>query len=216
FLAQSLQSPRLSIATELRLLHADGSWCHFEIVANNLLADPRLAGVVVTYRDITERKGFEQALAHQAFYDQLTQLPNRALFMDRLRHALTVAESERHSVAVLFLDLDNFKFVNDSLGHEAGDKLLVAVADRLKQSVRRQDSVARFGGDEFTILMEGIPGEESASDLAGRIADALRVPFEIDGRELIVTTSVGIARSDSALEGPDGLLRSADLAMYQA
>ena len=131
FLAHSLQSPRLSITTELRLLHADGSWRHFELVANNLLTDPHLAGLLMTYRDVTERKGLEQALAHQAFYDQLTQLPNRALFMDRLRHALTVAESERRAVAVLFLDLDNFKFVNDNLGHEAGDKLLVAVAARL-------------------------------------------------------------------------------------
>jgi len=167
--------------------------------------------------DVTGRKAVEERLMHQAFHDSLTGLPNRALFLDRLERALARAERARYSVAVFFMDLDDFKLVNDSLGHEAGDELLIAVAGRLQNRLRSEDTVARLGGDEFTILLQNISGPGEATYVAGRILEDFREPFAVVGRKLSVTTSIGIAISTpSGEEEPNDLLRHADEAMYKA
>ena len=164
-----------------------------------------------------ERKRAEVALAHQALHDPLTRLPNRALFLDRLEQALARAQRSSIGIAVLFLDLDRFKVINDSLGHDAGDRLLVDVANRLQGVVRPGDTVARFGGDEFTILCDDVGGERDAVLIAERVAAAVGAPFALDGDEAFLTTSLGIAlttgRENSRAEA---LIRDADAAMYRA
>lgn len=167
-------------------------------------------------REIAERQELEKQLTHQAFHDPLTGLPNRTLFLDRLDLALDRAGRRKGKVAVLFMDLDNFKLINDSLGHEAGDEVLLAVAERLENSMQAEETVARFGGDEFTILLEDVAGASGAARVAERIEDALRAPFVLRGRERFITTSVGIAFGGRGEEKPGELLRNADLAMYQA
>src|ERR671912_2474683 len=179
-LAEILKRPGLHPPLELRVSHKDGSWRYLEHVANNLLDRPAVSGVVVTSRDITERKALEEQLRHQAFHDPLTGLPNRALFMDRLEHAFVRAHRRGSKVAVLFMDLDNFKVINDSLGHKAGDQLLVAVAECLKDCVRPEDTLARLGGDEFTILVEEIAGVGEVVHIAERITEILRPPFALE------------------------------------
>ncbi len=166
--------------------------------------------------DVTERKMLEDELACRALHDPLTGLPNRSLFMERLTRALERSDRRRGRVAVLFLDLDRFKLVNDSLGHEAGDELLAGAAQRLRGCVRPQDTVARHGGDEFTVLLEGVRDSGDATRLAGRIIEELRSPFVLQGHELVATTSVGIAVSTHPQEHPADLLKQADAAMYQA
>ena len=174
--------------------------------------------------DITERKASGERLAHQAIHDPLTGLPNRLLFVDRLRRALAGTDPHANGdgtfpagrIAVLFLDLDHFKVVNDSLGHSAGDRLLVAVADRLRAAIRPDDTVARFGGDEFTVLCTGVPDETTARELADRVANAVCRPVQLAEGEVFVTASIGIALSGGELETPETLLRNADSAMYGA
>ena len=194
----------------------DGTHFPVEYVSTPIIEGDKISGSVVTFKDITERKALEEQLQHQAFHDPLTDLPNRALFMDRLGHALTRADRLGTKVAVLFTDLDNFKVVNDSLGHKAGDQLLIAVADRLKTCLRPEDTVGRLGGDEFTILLEGVAGISNAAEVAERIAEELQPPFVLDCQEVFATTSTGIAVSSSAQAQPTDLLRHADLAMYRA
>src|ERR687897_2348664 len=208
--------PGANATADFRLRHADGRWIHVEAVAKNLLNDPSIDGIVVNYRDITERKTFEEQLRHQAFHDPLTGLPNRALFIDRLRHALVRLKRRKKLVGVLFLDLDNFKLVNDSLGHEAGDMLLVSVAQRLQGCLRAEDTAARFGGDEFTILLEDVTHTGDAVRVANQITRALKAPFAFEGREVFINTSIGIALSTSGRERPTDLLRNADAALYRA
>ena len=167
-------------------------------------------------RDITERKAHEERLARRAYHDPLTGLPNHALLMDRLEHAVARARRRGTSLTVLFLDLDGFKAVNDALGHECGDRLLEEVGRRLDLSVRSSDTVARLGGDEFVVLLEEIGDEGEAALAADRIKKGLEAPFEIGRRELPLTASIGVAVGPSAGGGPLGLLRDADLAMYRA
>jgi len=169
-------------------------------------------GRVWSFRDVTENKQLENQLAHQAFHDPLTGLANRALFADRVEHAVAGRGRPELGVAVLFLDVDDFKTVNDSLGHSAGDLLLRAVGQRLLDAVRPGDTVARFGGDEFAVLLEEISATSDAARAAERIARVLRVPFFVQGREVFVTASIGISIGHHA----DELLRSADVAMYRA
>ncbi len=213
--SSSGDSPQDSLRAEVRVRYADGSWHVSDLILANLLSEPGIEGILLTCRDIGERKAFEEQLAHQAFHDTLTNLPNRALFMERLQAALTRAKRYKSTVGVIFLNLDNFKVVNDSLGHEAGDHLLVTVAERLSASVRAGDTVARFGGDEFTIVFECLAEENHIVPLAERIVHTLRVPLTIGGREVFTTGSLGIASSDGDCS-PTDLLRDADTAMYEA
>jgi diguanylate cyclase (GGDEF)-like protein/PAS domain S-box-containing protein len=208
--------PGAEATIDFRLRHADGRWVQVEATSKNLLYDPNIGGIVVNYRDVTERKTFEERLKYQAFHDPLTELPNRALFMNRLGHALIRTERREKVAAVLFLDLDNFKLINDSLGHETGDKLLVSVAQRLRGCLRAEDTAARFGGDEFTILLEEVRNASDAVRVAQQITRALSDAFVLESREIFVTTSIGIALGTSGLERPTDVLRNADVALYRA
>jgi diguanylate cyclase (GGDEF)-like protein len=167
--------------------------------------------------DLTERKALEERLEHRAFHDYLTDLPNRQLFVDRLRQALERTKRKRgRKVAVLFTDLDEFKIINDSLGHEAGDVLLTLVAQRLRRCLRPEDSLARFGGDEFVVLIEDVEGPEVAVRVAETITEELREPFFLEGRELFAPSSIGIGLGDAETKTPENLLMDADTAMYRA
>jgi diguanylate cyclase (GGDEF)-like protein/PAS domain S-box-containing protein len=214
--ARITEIPGAEATVDFRLRHADGRWVQVEATTKNLLADPSIGGIVVNYRDITERKTLEERLRHQAFHDPLTELPNRALFMNRLGHALSRMERSNKAAAVLFLDLDNFKLVNDSLGHEVGDKLLVSVAERLRECLRAEDTAARFGGDEFTVLLEDVTSVTEALRVADKITQALLAPFVLEFREVFVTTSIGIVLGTTGRERPTDLLRNADVALYRA
>jgi diguanylate cyclase (GGDEF)-like protein/PAS domain S-box-containing protein len=194
----------------------DGTWCDCEAMAVNPLEQSAVRGIVITYRDVTERKVFEEQLRHLAFHDSLSGLPNRALFLDRLERAMALAHRNLRPVAMLFLDLDNFKVVNDSLGHQAGDQLLREVAKRLQSCVRAEDTVARLGGDEFTILLAEIVQPDEVTAVADRIAQVLRAPIAINDREVFLSASIGVALSEPGRDGPSSLLCNADLAMYQA
>jgi diguanylate cyclase (GGDEF)-like protein/PAS domain S-box-containing protein len=167
-------------------------------------------------RDVTERKVLEEQLRYQVLHDPLTGLPNRVLFMERLEHALSLADRKPRLNAVLFADLDDFKVVNDSLGHEAGDDLLKQVAQRVRTNLRSADTIARFGGDEFGILLHDVPTASHVADAAERIVDSLREPFVVKGRELTITCSLGIVLAASSREPPNELMRKADVAMYEA
>src|SRR5918993_316379 len=166
-------------------------------------------------QDISERKVLEERLEHRAFHDSLTNLPNRQLFMDRLGQALMRTRRRHKRVAVLFMDLDGFKVVNDSLGHEVGDLLLTVVAQRLRRCLRPEDTLARFGGDEFVVLIEAVDDSTQAVQVAERLTDELRRPFIMEGRELYVAGSIGISLGDDRTHDPDALLREADTAMYR-
>jgi diguanylate cyclase (GGDEF)-like protein/PAS domain S-box-containing protein len=172
-----------------------------------------LEGTVI---DITQRRNAESQIVYQALHDSLTGLPNRTLFYDRLTQALAQGRRHRDPLAVLFLDLDQFKVVNDTLGHAAGDRLLIEIASRLQQAVRGSDTVARVGGDEFTFLLPGIERPEDAARTAQKILDAVSRPLEIDGHPLYVTTSIGISLFPADGEEAEALLSSADIAMYRA
>jgi len=177
-----------------------------------------LVGSFGISRDITDRKEFEDQLERQAFFDVLTELPNRALFMNRLQHLFH--RSRRIELdrlfAVLYLDIDRFKGINDGLGHQAGDELLVEVARRLERCLRPSDTLARLGGDEFTILLEEIGCASDATAIADRIGDALAIPFVVQGQEVFSSASLGIALSSSHYQRPEEMLRDADTAMYRA
>jgi len=177
-------------------------------------------GRIVEYqsvgRDVTERREAEERLEHQALHDPLTDLPNRRLFVDRLGQALRRTRRRGNRVAVLFIDLNGFKVVNDSLGHEAGDLLLSVVAARLRRRVRPEDTLARFGGDEFVVLMPDVDSPDEALRVAQRLVDEFRRPFLIEARELFVTVSIGIAFGTARTTSPEVLLRDADIAMYRA
>ena len=213
-------SPGEIAKLEYRLRHSDGSWRCMESTVTNLIKDPAVGGLILNTRDITDRKTLEEQLSHQAFHDSLTGLANRALFRDRLEHALARVKRSSSALAVLFLDLDNFKNINDSLGHDHGDELLMAVTGRLLSRSRASDTVARLGGDEFAILLEDEVDEASAAVVADRIAEVMRAPFSVQGTEVFVTASIGIAlgRGDGVTvsSDADALLRNADVAMYAA
>jgi diguanylate cyclase (GGDEF)-like protein/PAS domain S-box-containing protein len=176
-----------------------------------------VVGASAIARDITDQKRTEESLRYQALHDLLTDLPNRHLFVDRLQHALErTKRREGTRVAVLFLDVDNFKVINDSLGHELGDRLLVAVGERLRHSLRPEDTLARFGGDEFTILLEDVKIPKDVIRIIKRIVRRFETPFALDGRELFVALSIGVALGADNVKAPEDLLRDADIAMYRA
>ena len=202
------------IAIECRVRRDDDSYCPAEVTITNLLELPAVRGLVLNMRDVSERKALEEKLTHQAFHDSLTNLPNRAAFRIHLDHALT-ADTERR-IAVLFLDLDDFKSVNDTLGHEMGDQLLVAVGARIASTLRPGDTVARLGGDEFAVLLRNMEDEQIAYRVADRITRQLAPPFAIGGKEITMHASIGIAGLVSGQEAADDLIRNADVAMYIA
>jgi diguanylate cyclase (GGDEF)-like protein len=179
-------------------------------------AEGRPARVLGTLHDISERKQLEDRLKYQAFHDALTGLPNRALFNDRLQHALARTARQQLPLAVLFLDLDHFKLINDTLGHEAGDQLLITLAERIQACLRPSDTVARLGGDEFTILLEDLSSQREAEQIAERITAALAAPFTLSGQDMYVTTSIGIVMRNEHHRSPDDMLRDADVALYRA
>ncbi len=214
--ADILNAPGFHPPIEFRAPHKDGSWRYLEHTVNNLLDDSNVRAIVVTSRDVTKRKELEEQLRHQAFHDSLTGLPNRALFMDRLGHAMIRTRRVGNSIAVLYADLNNFKLVNDSLGHEVGNQLLAGVAQRLKACVRSEDTVARLGGDEFAVLLEDVGDKTDATRTALRIADRLKPPFILGDHEVFATPSIGIALGDPTRDEPEKLMRYADMAMYEA
>ena len=208
--------PNAEAPVELRVQHADGSWRSIEAVVKNLFEDPAVGGIVVNYRDVTPRKALETELRVRAFHDALTGLANRALFIDRLEHAIARTKRTRDRMAVLFLDLDDFKTINDSLGHGEGDQVLVASAARLQGALRAGDTIARMGGDEFAILLEDTAVSGPPVEVAERLLEALQAPFRHGERELFVRASVGVAFVHSRKASAQELLRDADAAMYIA
>ena len=212
FFRDATRAPGVSGPVEWRFRQPDGSWLHAEILATNLLHDATLKGIVLNTRDVSERRRLEEQLIHQAFHDPLTGLANRALFRDRVSHALALAQRRGHPITVLFLDLDDFKTVNDSLGHAEGDRLLMAAAERFLSCARSADTVARLGGDEFAILIEGAEGREG---LVERLGTAMGHAFTLSGNQLRVTASIGVATAGGE-DTADDLLRNADVAMYAA
>jgi diguanylate cyclase (GGDEF)-like protein/PAS domain S-box-containing protein len=209
------QGPLLNNRVETVAIRADGSELPVELAITHIDLGGRM-GFTAFLRDLTESKQVEQELVRLAFHDTLTGLPNRALFTDRLQQAVARAERLQEPLAVMFLDLDNFKVVNDSIGHEAGDRLLVTVAERLRACVRAEDTVARFGGDELAILIEGVADRAEVLAMAERIAELFGTPIRLANRELYVTASIGVALAVPGEDDAEGLLRKADLAMYRA
>jgi diguanylate cyclase (GGDEF)-like protein/PAS domain S-box-containing protein len=208
--------PQATTTMDIAMCHRDGGLRHTETTVTSLVHDPAVNGFVVTIRDVTERRRLEQQLIHQAFHDELTGLANKALFSDRLSRALAACARTAAPLAVIFIDLDSFKSVNDSLGHGSGDELLSQVAQRLTSCVRAGDTVARFGGDEFAVLLESMRSEDEALDLARRFRSALQSAFPVGGREVLVRASMGVAVNRTGREDAEELLRNADLAMYRA
>jgi diguanylate cyclase (GGDEF)-like protein/PAS domain S-box-containing protein len=215
---EALSGEAESYDYEHRIRRPDGEvrWVHdkAEVVRGEEGEPLRMIGTV---HDVTERKVLEEKLKRQAFHDLLTNLPNRYLLMDRLRQALRRTSRRPESrVAMLFMDLGGFKIINDSVGHEVGDRLLVAVAERLTEGVRPEDTLARFGGNEFVVLLEEVEDSQDAVRVAERITHELQEPFLIEGRELFIRTSIGIALGDARTKTAEDLLRDADTAMYRA
>ncbi len=202
-----------STETELRVRHADGTYRWLASTGVNLLHDPLIQGIIITSRDIGARRETEAALAFQAGHDPLTGLPNRTLLLERLKHAL--ATTVGTPVALLLVDLDRFKDVNDTLGHHAGDLLLQQVGGRLRAAVRGDDVVARLGGDEYALLLPNAD-ETAARQLADRLVEALEAPFQVVDQTLEIGASIGVAIAPQHGRGPHTLLQHADVAMYQA
>jgi diguanylate cyclase (GGDEF)-like protein/PAS domain S-box-containing protein len=202
---------------ECMLRHKDGSLRHFEILQTDLSSDTTVGGVVLNGRDVSDRKAFEEQLSHQAFHDPVTLLANRALFNERVRHAVGSTRRDGLGMAVLFVDLDDFKTVNDSLGHAVGDRVLLEAAQRIQASVRAVDTAARFGGDEFAILLDDLPDLSGAVETAERILASLSQPLNLDGHEIVIRASLGISVAEGGQSADaDELIRNADAAMYIA
>jgi diguanylate cyclase (GGDEF)-like protein len=177
----------------------------------------RVTGWVITLTDITKRKHVEEQLSHKALHDQLTNLPNRVLFLDRLNHSLLSAQrDENYKYAVLSLDLDRFSFINESLGRQAGDQVIIEAGNRLEKSLRKVDTIARMEGDEFVILLNKISGVRAATEIALRTLELLSQPFKINEQEISISTSIGIAMGSSRHKEPEDILREADIALHQA
>ncbi len=214
-LASAARSPGRPVTLEFPVWGSSGVWCDTETTVTSLVHDPDIRGLVLNTRDVSERRRLEEQLTQQAYSDGLTGLANRSLFRSKVDASLRLAPCPGE-VAVLYLDLDGFKAVNDAQGHHVGDQVLGIVAQRLSGAVRPGDVVARLGGDEFAILVTGRDAEAGAVRAAERVRRALAAPFVLDGRELLLGASTGIAVSDSGDETADQLLRNADLAMYRA
>jgi diguanylate cyclase (GGDEF)-like protein/PAS domain S-box-containing protein len=211
-----IDAPDQETHGELRFRHRDGRWVWLEGFGQNLLREPGLGAIVLNYRDVTQRKETEKQLEYRAYYDSLTGLPNRLLFRDRLVHSLEHAKRNRVGVAVMYLDLDHFKLVNDALGHSFGDRLLGAVARRLQSALRASDTISRIGGDEFSVLLPEVLNAEAVAGVARKVLQSLARPFHLDGHDFFVTASVGIGCHPADGDDAETLLKSADAAMYRA
>jgi diguanylate cyclase (GGDEF)-like protein/PAS domain S-box-containing protein len=214
--SEAMRTSRTIREDDARFRGKDGATIPVAYTASAVIGDAGPSGAVITFRDITERKAFEDELHHHAFYDGLTGLANRRLLVERLEQALRRSELDRKTHALIFIDVDRFKSINDSLGHVTGDEFLVAIADRMKGVVRGNDLIARFGGDEFVVLLEDVAGQDEAVIAARRICAAVQQPMVLSGGyEMVATVSVGIAMTDPG-KTTDDLLRDADVAMYEA
>jgi diguanylate cyclase (GGDEF)-like protein/PAS domain S-box-containing protein len=209
-----LTTRELEFATEFRVKNAKGEWRVLESIGKNCLDDPYVMGVIVNTRDITDRKAIQEKVQHLAYHDALTGLPNRVLMQDRIAQAIVHAERAGTRCVVMFIDIDNFKNINDTLGHDAGDELLRQVAARLTASVRAQDTIARQGGDEFIVLLDQLDGHQGATRVAQKILDGLRSAFKVAGADHHVSGSIGIALYPDDGQDPATLLRNADTAMF--
>ncbi|NEP75134.1 MAG: EAL domain-containing protein [Okeania sp. SIO2G4] len=215
---KAIENPGISQPPiEYRVKHSNGYWCFFEGVVTNLLHDPAVEGIIVNSHDITQRKRIEEQLKHDALHDPLTHLPNRTLFMDRLEQTIKYAERRNNfSFAVLFIDIDRFKVINDSFGHSMGNQLIIAIAELLKALLSGGDTVARLGADEFVILLEYISGISDATCIANRIHKQLTSPIILEGNEVFITASIGIALNSTNIGSAEKILRDAEIAMQSA
>jgi diguanylate cyclase (GGDEF)-like protein/PAS domain S-box-containing protein len=204
------------LTRELRVRDANGDWRWVECTLKNLLDNPAVGGVVINYRDITERKDAEQQLETLAYRDSLTGLPNRFLFHDRIKTAVNQARRHNRGLAVLYLDLDRFKLVNDTLGHGIGDDLLQRVAERLETAVRAGDTIARLGGDEFAVILPDIKSGDDAGIVARKVLAALNEPFLVSDHRLYAPASIGVSVFPVDGEDAGALLKNADSALYRA
>ncbi len=213
--AEALHQPGKLVQAEMRARHIGGAWSWLEVRLVNLLEAPNVGGVVVALRDMTERRAVEDELRHNAFHDPLTGLPNRALLADRIDQAV-LRGRRGNEVAVLFIDLDNFKTINDSLGHLVGDQVLCVVADRFEAAIRPGDTIARLGGDEFAVLMEHVSDRAVVSGVAERLVAMTASPVVIGFEHVPVSASIGIAIGTIGETTTGELLRHSDAAMYTA
>ncbi len=215
-IAQAVAQPDVGISAEWRMRRSSGDWAACETIVRNVLHDPNVGGIVLNTRDVSERKVLEEQLIREALHDPLTQLANRALLRDRISLALARAKRSRNHVTLLLIDLDDFKAVNDGLGHAAGDTVLQLLSRRLQQCVRPGDTVARLGGDEFAVLIEEEdPDAEVVMGVTRRVQETMRSPLLVGGHEVFTPASIGIAGGDDC-EHADELVRNADVAMYMA
>lgn len=209
-----VESGQKQLAAEFRVRHANGEWRTLESIGKNCLEDPVVRGIIVNTRDITDRKAYQERIQHQAYHDALTGLPNRLLMQDRIAHAIARAGREGSRCVVMFIDIDNFKNINDTMGHDVGDELLRGIAARLTGSVRAQDTIARQGGDEFIVLLDQMEGHQGATRVAQKILEGLRAAFRVAGTDQHVSGSIGIALYPDDGQDPATLLRNADTAMF--
>jgi diguanylate cyclase (GGDEF)-like protein/PAS domain S-box-containing protein len=216
-IARLINAELADYEVEKRYIRKDGQsvWVHVSVtVVRDAYGKPvRAAGVV---QDITARKEAEERIQHLADHDELTDLPNRRLFCDLIHFNLAQARRNKTKFAILFLDLDRFKQINDTLGHEAGDEVLKAAGVRLRSTIRESDIIARVGGDEFTILLSDMAHVDAITEVARKIMDSFRLPLMVVPHEIVVTPSIGISIYPDDGEDIDSLLRNADMAMYQA
>jgi diguanylate cyclase (GGDEF)-like protein/PAS domain S-box-containing protein len=215
--ATMLDGPERNVRIDIRLIRKDGSLREAEAFASAVLDESGTPMYFVALvQDVTEQRHREQQIWHLAVHDALTELPNRAWFLERLGQAVARGRREQSRLAVFFVDLDGFKEVNDTLGHESGDHVLFAAAGRMSRVLRPGDTLARYGGDEFTILCEDIPGEAEVAEIAERILTALREPFRVGGGIASVGASIGVALADAGAHAAPVLMEAADAAMYTA
>jgi diguanylate cyclase (GGDEF)-like protein/PAS domain S-box-containing protein len=215
FLRRDLGQNGASANVEARIPCGDDKYRSVEIRGTNMDAEPAIGGRLLNLRDMTDRKGMEEQLKRLAQHDSLTLLANRSLFRDRLEHAVAVSKRSGRSVAVMFVDLDNFKKINDSFGHAHGDRVLSRSAQRLVKATRNGDTVARLGGDEFAVLLENLTDRQQVVEIAARIVEVLQEPLDLPGTDARVAASVGIAFA-TAEDGAEELMRNADIAMYSS
>lgn len=215
FVQEASRRPNRPTLIEARIRDDAGTWHHMEIVGSDRRSDESVRGFVLNIRDVTERHNLEDQLRHQAFHDELTGLANRARFLDRLEHALKRSQRSGAPVFVMFLDLDDFKTVNDSLGHTVGDDVIRAIGERIAERLRAGDTAARPGGDEFAVLLEDCASLDDAVSTAARLLDDIRVPIRAGDADVVIGVSIGIAEGDASSACGD-LMRNADIAMYVA